>query len=121
MVQGVGIDIVEIERVKHNILRYGDKFLNRIYTKKEIEYCNSKNKNMYESYAGKYAAKEAVFKCISNKKSFLKYSEIEILNYDNGKPYAVITNNNYSNLSKNIYLSISHDNTKAIASCILDI
>ena len=60
-----GIDIIEISRIKENVDNLQDKFINRIYTDKEIEYCESKKKQKYQHYAARFAAKEAVFKAIS--------------------------------------------------------
>ena len=57
----IGNDIIETERVKNLYEKYGDKFKKRVYTNKEIEYCEKKNTNKYQSYAGRFAAKEAIF------------------------------------------------------------
>jgi len=61
-----GTDIIEVERIKDGIENIGDKFLNRIYTETEIEYCNSKNVQKYQSFAGRFAAKEAIFKALTD-------------------------------------------------------
>lgn len=83
-----GTDIIEVSRIKKNIEKTGEKFLNRIYTKNEIKYCEEKNKQKYQSYAARFAAKEAVYKALSN---FIKeeysWKDFEILNDKNGKPY----------------------------------
>ena len=78
-----GTDIIEINRIKNSIENTGAKFLNKVFTKKEIEYCESKNKQKYEHYAGRFAAKEAVFKAVSkilNDKYSVTWKDIEILN-----------------------------------------
>ncbi len=62
-----GTDIIEIERIKDSIEETNNKFLNRVYTEKEIEYCESKKIQKYQHYAARFAAKEAVFKAISIK------------------------------------------------------
>ena len=56
-----GTDIIEIERIKNSIERIGKKFLNTIFTDKEIEYCESHQNNKYQHYAARFAAKEAVY------------------------------------------------------------
>ena len=61
-----GIDIIEVNRIKESIEKLGDKFLNKIYTPLEIEYCNSKNKVKYQHFAARFAAKEAIFKALSD-------------------------------------------------------
>jgi holo-[acyl-carrier protein] synthase len=58
MIVGTGIDIAEVPRIRHSIERFGDRFLQRIYTPGEIRYCDSKA-NRAERYAARFAAKEA--------------------------------------------------------------
>jgi holo-[acyl-carrier protein] synthase len=60
-----GTDIIEIDRIKNAIERNGDKFLNTIYTDREIEYCESHSNNRYQHYAARFAAKEAMYKALS--------------------------------------------------------
>lgn len=60
-----GIDIIEVERIKSSIDEMGDNFLDRVYTENEIQYCESKKKNKYQSYAARFAVKEATFKAVS--------------------------------------------------------
>ena len=61
-----GTDIIEIKRIKESIERTGQKFLDTIYTKKEVDYCESKKNQKYQHYAARFAAKEAVFKALSD-------------------------------------------------------
>ena len=86
MIFGVGIDIIEIGRIKKSIERFGDKFLNKIFTKTELEYCLSK-KNKYQHFAARFAAKEAVSKALATgwSKGF-SWKDIEIFNEKNGMP-----------------------------------
>ena len=117
-----GIDIIEVVRIKNNIETNQEKFLNRIYTSKEIEYCESKKMNKYQSYAGKFAAKEAIFKAIStflNNKFQVEWKDIEVLNNSDGKPFVCI-NNKIEEIKKcKIDISISHTSTMAVASVVL--
>ena len=86
-----GVDIIEIDRIKQSIERQGDNFLNKIYTLKEIEYCNSKGVQAYASFAARFAAKEAVAKLL--KTGFdgsIKWQEIEVVNTENGVPEIVL-------------------------------
>ena len=104
----LGTDIIEVARIKKLIKEKGDKFLNRIYTKDEIIYCESKGPNKYQHYAGRFAAKEAVFKVLksnSDAKS-LMFKDIEIVNKANGYPY-LRTHSKYVQFA-DIYVSISH-------------
>lgn len=63
MVQGIGIDIVDIIRIRKLIDRYGDNFLNKIFTANEISYCGSKA-NPWIHFSGRWAAKEAFYKAL---------------------------------------------------------
>lgn len=86
----VGTDIIEVERIKESIESLGEKFLNRVYTKNEIEYCENTNSMKFQHYAARFAAKEAVFKAISkllNNKFDISWKDIEIKNDENGRPY----------------------------------
>ncbi|MBQ2917521.1 MAG: 4'-phosphopantetheinyl transferase superfamily protein, partial [Clostridia bacterium] len=60
-----GTDIIEIGRIKESIERSGEKFVNLLFTPAEIEYCESKRNAKYYHYAGRFAAKEAIFKAVS--------------------------------------------------------
>ena len=113
-----GIDIIEVSRIEENIEKFGDKFLQRIYTDKEIEYCESKNVQKYQSYAGRFAAKEAVFKAISgfiNDKYELGWKDIEVLNDVNGRPYVNMVSNQLSSLSGKLEIDISISHVQGMA------
>lgn len=115
-----GTDIIEIERIKKAILEHGDNFLDEIYTKKEIEYCNSKNNAKYQHFAARFAAKEAIFKAISSlveNKYKLSWKNAEIINDKNGKPNIKLIGINIENIS--IDISISHCKEYAVAMCTL--
>ena len=81
----VGTDIIEVARIEKLIKEKGDKFLNRIYTQKEIDYCESKGSNKYQHYAGRFAAKEAVYKAVADLilHGSLKLKDIEIVDSQN--------------------------------------
>ena len=115
-----GIDIIEVERIQESIESLGETFLNKVYTKKEIEYCESKNKQKYQSYAARFAAKEAVFKALSKQldgRYNITWKNIEILNDKNGRPYV-----NLIDISKEITqidISLSHIKQTAIANVVI--
>jgi len=91
----IGTDIIEVARIEKLIKEKGDKFLNRIYTQIEIDYCESKGANKYQHYAGRFAAKEAIFKAINscaNKRENLKFKDIRINNQKDGDPFAEFYN-----------------------------
>lgn len=80
-----GTDIIEIDRVKKAI-EDNKKFLEEVYNKKEIEYCEGRKSAKYQHYAARFAAKEAIFKAVSNRlnnKFDLTWKDVEILNDEN--------------------------------------
>ena len=116
-----GTDIIEIERIKNSINKLGQKFLNKVYTKKEIEYCESKNNQKYQHYAARFAAKEAAFKALSWKiedKYDIKWTDFEVQNDEQGKPIIKIHCIDNKDI-ENIDLSLSHCKEYAIANVIV--
>ena len=115
-----GTDIIEIERIKSSIEETDGKFCERVYTAKEIEYCESKKTQKYQHYAARFAAKEAVLKAISpflENKFDIEWKEIEILNFEDGRPYVNILKKDVN--IKDIDISISHCKTYAVASVVV--
>lgn len=105
-----GIDIIEIERIKENIENLGEKFLNKIYTKQEIQYCESKKVQKYQSYAARFAVKEAAFKAISFKlkdKYQICWKDIETVVNVQGKPELKIIGLDLNDI-ESMDVSISH-------------
>ncbi len=116
-----GVDIIEISRVQKSIDNLGDSFLNKIFTEKEIEYCEKKGKTRYEHYAARFAVKEAVFKAISKtleNKYSISWKDIETTNDEQGRPRVEISNIN-NNIIEDIDISISHCKEYAIANAVV--
>jgi len=116
-----GVDIIEIDRVKQSIEETDGKFCARVYTEKEIEYCESKKAQKYQHYAARFAAKEAVFKAVSpvlKSKYDIGWKDIEILNDENGRPFVNILNEKVNGI-KNIDISMSHCKQYAVANVII--
>lgn len=112
-----GVDIIEIERVKKSIEDTEGKFCEKVFTQKEIEYCESKKIQKYQHYAARFAAKEAVFKAISSSlqnKYDISWKDIEVLNDDTGRPYVNILKPDID--VDDIDISISHCKEYAVAS-----
>ena len=112
-----GIDIIEISRIQESIENLGDKFLNKIYTEKEIDYCESKGKSKYEHYAARFAVKEAAFKAVSEEvedKYTLSWKDIETMNDEKGRPIVKILFLK-DNKVENVDVSISHCKDYAVA------
>jgi holo-[acyl-carrier protein] synthase len=120
MIESVGIDLVEIQRIKVAIDRYGERFTNRVFTPWEIEYCLSKI-NPSLSFAGRFAVKEAVFKAIGTGfAEGVKWKSVEVVNDRRGRPQVRLgraIRNHTGN--KKILISLSHTHNYAVASAIL--
>ena len=115
-----GTDIIEVDRIKESIESTNGKFCERIFTEKEIKYCESRNVQKYQHYAGRFAAKEAVFKAISQlleNKFDIEWKEIEVLNDVNGRPYVNILKKDLE--IDDIDISISHCKTYAVANVVV--
>ena len=112
-----GIDIIEISRIQESIENLGDKFLNKIYTEKEIDYCESKGKSKYEHYAARFAVKEAAFKAVSEEvedKYTVSWKDIETMNDEKGRAIVKILFLK-DNKVENVDVSISHCKDYAVA------
>ena len=121
-----GVDIVEIERIKKSFETIGIPFRDKVFTEKEIEYCEGKKAVKYQSYAGRFAAKEAVSKAFGTGISEgLWWKNIEILNDENGKPNIVLlgtAKDMFEKIgAKSISLSISHCDNYAVAYVVMEI
>ncbi|WP_183812186.1 holo-ACP synthase [Tunturibacter empetritectus] len=87
MVLGVGTDLIETKRIKESIERYGEQFLERVFTAGEIAYCVRKKKNAAESFAARFAAKEAGAKALGTGISRgITWKELEVRREASGKP-----------------------------------
>jgi len=89
MIIGTGIDLAEVERIQQALEdpRIGRRFRQRVFTEKEIAYCENKRRGKYESYAGRFAAKEAVMKALGRSwGSKVCWLDIEVMRARSGKP-----------------------------------
>ncbi len=113
-----GIDIIEVNRIKEAIDSQGEKFLHRVYTQNEIDSCEHTGKMKYQHYAARFAAKEAIYKAISNNLPTGIgdiWTKIEIQNEENGKPIANLEKLDLKNV-ESMDLSLSHLVEYAVAS-----
>jgi holo-[acyl-carrier protein] synthase len=93
MIVSVGVDMVEVERIRQALedSRIGRRFRERVFTQKEIQYCETKRRGKYESYAGRFAAKEAVMKALGRGwSSQVTWLDIEVARARSGKPDIVL-------------------------------
>lgn len=110
MVIGLGIDIIEIDRIKKSVDEYGKQFLSKVYTPSELKYCLGK-KNKYQHLAARFAAKEAIYKAISTSiGGEVGWQDIEIFNEPNGMPAVKLKGHlkKFLTADKNLKISMSH-------------
>jgi len=124
MIVGTGIDIAEVPRIRQSIERFGDRFLQRIYTAGEMRYCDSKA-NRVERYAARFAAKEAAMKALGTGWSRgVRWRDCEVVRLPGGRP-AIAFHGKAGEIAarlgvKNAALSLSHTAEQAIAQVILE-
>lgn len=123
MIFGIGVDLVDVRRMEAIIFRWQERFLRRIFTSKEIHYCNNK-KNPAQRFATRYAAKEAFIKALFPKdQSGISMRDVEIDQHE-GRPVV----NLFGNIKKfsdqlgikKIHLMVSHDGDYGVANVILE-
>jgi len=124
MIVGLGIDVAEVDRIERAIGRYGERFLQRIYTEAEIRYCQSKA-NSYERFAGRFAAKEAAMKAIGTGwKRGVTWRDFEVTREPSGRPvihfHGVAAQVAGYLGAKRALVSITHTETMAMAQVILE-
>ena len=112
MIVGVGIDIIQIDKIKKSIEKWKDGFLDRVFNAEELENI-LKGKMYYQRLAARFAAKEAVIKAIS-KEYPLALTDILILNRENGAPYCKFK----KDVGIDIFLSITHIEDYAVACAV---
>ncbi|RRD40616.1 holo-[acyl-carrier-protein] synthase [Leptotrichia sp. OH3620_COT-345] len=117
-IYGIGTDIIEIERIKKAI-NSTPSFRRKVYTLKEIEHIEKK-KNPYASYAGRFAAKEAISKALGTGVRGFSLNDVEILNDELGKP-CVTLYNRIKEAAKilKIQISISHSREYAVSTVVI--
>jgi holo-[acyl-carrier protein] synthase len=120
MIRGIGVDIVEIPRIEECIARYGDRFLNKVFTAPEIGYCTGKNRSSVH-FAGRWAAKEAFFKSLPPECQVIaSWKSVQILQSDNGRPVIEICSEDLYGRSRKagierFYLSLTHERSLCVA------
>ena len=114
----IGTDIVDVERIKASIDNYSARFVNKVFSLEEQEYCNSKSKPEMH-YSGRFAAKEAIIKAIKSSGFDQAFSlrDIKVINNSDGSPFVELEFDYKGDLK----VSISHTQTHAVAFAILKI
>jgi holo-[acyl-carrier protein] synthase len=124
MIVGTGIDIAEVPRIRQSIERFGQRFLQRVFTAGEIRYCDSKA-NRFERYAARFAAKEAAMKALGTGWNHgVRWRDCEVARMPGGRPTMAFHGTAGEFAAKlgvkNVALSITHTAQQAMAQVILE-
>lgn len=121
MIWGIGIDIIEVERIDKAVSN--ERFLNKVFTEHERQYCETRGCHKGQSYAARFAAKEAFVKALGTGLRNGTLKEIEIINNELGQPQIILNgwfaeyiNDNHINV---ICVSLSHTKSYAAANVLL--
>ncbi len=115
----VGVDIVEVERIRRAIERWGEQFLTKVFTPAEIEYCRGKAREA-ESFAVRFAAKEAFAKALKVGKASV-WREVEVTRGESPRPALVLTGAaRVLAGSRRVDVSLSHVPTHAVAVVLVE-
>jgi holo-[acyl-carrier protein] synthase len=123
MVYGIGVDIVNIDRIKAAIDRWGASFINRIFTVREIDFCSQRTKSVH-SFALRFAAKEAFSKAIGfGMRQGIRWRDIEIFHHPSGRPDFKLAGQALSVCNSNRiswHLTLSDEKNYGIAVVVLE-
>ena len=124
MITGIGIDVIQNDRIRDSIQRFGDRFLNRIYTEGEIEYCK-KCAQPDIHFAARFAAKEAAFKALGTGWARgVKWKDVEVVRLPSGKPELHLHGEALTQASaadaKRFHVSLTHDQLVSCAVVVLE-
>jgi holo-[acyl-carrier protein] synthase len=125
LIIGIGTDLVEIKRVERIIQRYGERFLERIFTERERAECGRRPQQQAEAFAARFAAKEAAMKALgTGYRQGVVFRDIEVRHQPSGKPELL-----FSGLAReravalgtsSAHVSLTHDGGNALAVVILE-
>jgi holo-[acyl-carrier protein] synthase len=124
MITGIGIDVVQNDRIRNSIERFGDRFLKRIYTEGEMEYCK-KCVQPEIHYAARFAAKEAAFKALGTGwAAGVKWKDVEVVRLASGQPELHLHGEALAHATsagaKRFFVSLTHDQLVSCAVVILE-
>ena len=121
MIHSIGVDIVSVEKFRQAVERWGQRFLERLFSPEELSACMRKART-YESLAARFAAKEATIKALTP--SVVGFKEIEVLNMPDGRPFLRTAGRLTDMLEQRgiraLHLSLSHHEGYAVAFVVAD-
>jgi len=124
VIVGLGVDIAEVNRIEEAISRHGRRFIERVFTPAEIDYCE-RHRNRFERYAGRFAAKEALMKALGTGWSHgVRWRDIEVTRLPGGRPALMLHGATRERAERmgahHTSLSITHSGNTALAQVILE-
>ena len=124
MIVGLGVDVVDIDRLRKSLQQQGERFIQRVYTPAEQEFCEARQ-DPGPHYAARFAAKEALFKAIGTGwDKGVSWQDVEVHRQDRDPPILIVTGEAKKRSealgTKHIFLSLSHTDSSAVAVVILE-
>jgi holo-[acyl-carrier protein] synthase len=121
MIQGVGVDVVDVERIKAILAEQGSAFIDRVFTETETAYCRSKQ-NPEQHFAARFAAKEAFSKAMQTGWSgVFRWKDVEVVNEPSGAPRILLYKEVAQSLGKSrVHLSLSHTENTVVALAVIE-
>jgi holo-[acyl-carrier protein] synthase len=125
MILGIGIDLIEFDRVQASLKKFGARLKNRVFTSGEITYCDAKRTHAFRHYAARFAAKEAVMKALGlGWQAGTSWREIEVVRNKKGQPQIRLTGSTARTAKKlkckRILLSLTHSQSQAVALVLIE-
>ena len=121
MVRGIGVDIIEIDRIRKSIEKLGEHFLYKVFTAQEIAYCSSKPTSA-QHFAARFAAKEALSKALSTGwAGEFRWKDVEISNEPSGQPRIELHGMLKEKLALcSVFVSLSHSESHVVAMVLIE-
>jgi holo-[acyl-carrier protein] synthase len=121
MIRGVGVDIIEIDRIRRSTAEFGPRFLEKIFTPGEIAYCSAKS-NPHQHYAARFAAKEALSKALATGwAGEFRWHHVEVTNLPSGAPRIRLTGPLRSKIGQaQLHVSLSHSDSHVVAVVVIE-
>uniref|UniRef100_A0A7C3YZE1 Holo-[acyl-carrier-protein] synthase n=1 Tax=Desulfobacca acetoxidans TaxID=60893 RepID=A0A7C3YZE1_9BACT len=126
MIYGIGVDLVKVERLARVVNRYGERFLRRVFTEREIAYCQSRARQGILQFAQRFAAKEAFSKAlgVGLRKGGIRWRDVEVLPDPMGKPEIQVTGRAARLCQdkgiRGMHVSLSDEDNFAVAMVVLE-
>lgn len=121
LIQGIGVDVVDVQRLKETLDEQGEAFTQKVFTDQEVVYCRAK-KNPHEHFAARFAAKEAVGKAMQTGwRGHFRWKDVEVVNEPSGAPKVVLYREVAETLRDcTVHLSLSHTENTVVAFAVIE-